>query len=70
MKIPRKPRSPLKHYSARNLQQAENRYKEILQIQPDNLDASNFLGIIFQQKKDYDSAIISADHEISYNDYR
>jgi lipoprotein NlpI len=62
--------SALKHYSVGNIQQAENRYKEILQIQPDNVDALNFLGIIFQQKKDYDSAIISTDQEILYNDYR
>jgi Tfp pilus assembly protein PilF len=59
MKIYKKLQSALKYYQAGHLQQAENLYKEILNVQPNNIEALHFLSIIFQQKKDYDSAILS-----------
>jgi tetratricopeptide (TPR) repeat protein len=59
MNVNKKFRLAVKYYQAGNLQQAENLYKEILENQPDNIDALYFLGVILQHKKDYDSAISS-----------
>lgn len=40
-----------------NLQQAEKLYKEILSVQPDNINALHFLGIVCYQTKNYDLAV-------------
>jgi tetratricopeptide (TPR) repeat protein len=57
MNVNKKLRLAGKYYQTGNLQQAENLYREILEHQPDNVDALYFLGVILQQKKDYDSTI-------------
>jgi tetratricopeptide (TPR) repeat protein len=57
MNVHKKLRLAVKYYQTGNFRQAENIYKEILESQPDNFDALYFLGVILQQKKEYDSAI-------------
>jgi tetratricopeptide (TPR) repeat protein len=57
MNVNKKLRLAVKNYQTGNLQQAEHLYREILEHQPDNIDALHFLGVILQQKKDYGSAI-------------
>jgi protein O-GlcNAc transferase len=49
--------SALKNYQAGNLQEAENIFKEILEVQSNNITAINLLGTINYQLKNYDSAI-------------
>ena len=49
--------SALENYQAGNLQQAENAFKKILEIQANNITAINLLGIIHYQNKNYDSSI-------------
>jgi tetratricopeptide (TPR) repeat protein len=50
-------KSAFEHFQAGNLQQAENICKEIVKVQPSNINAINLLGIISYQQKDYDSAV-------------
>jgi protein O-GlcNAc transferase len=47
----------LKYHQAGNLQQAEHIYKEILNDQPNNYYALNYIGILYYQLGNYDSAI-------------
>jgi FkbM family methyltransferase len=47
----------LRYFQAGNLQQAEDILKKILEVQSNNIDAINLLGIISYRQKDYDSAI-------------
>jgi tetratricopeptide (TPR) repeat protein len=49
--------SALQHQQAGNLKQAEQIYNEVLKVQPNNVYALHFLGLIFYQQKEYDSAI-------------
>lgn len=49
--------SALKNYQAGHIQQAEILLKEILEVQSNNINAINLLGILYYQLKDYDSAI-------------
>lgn len=49
--------SALENLQSGNIQQAENLYKEILSIQPDNINALHFLGVVHYQNKHYDLAI-------------
>jgi protein O-GlcNAc transferase len=46
------------HYQAGNLQQAELLYTEILKIQPDNVHALYFLGVICYQLEKYDLSTV------------
>jgi protein O-GlcNAc transferase len=39
------------------LEQAERLFKEILKVQPNNVSALHFIGVIYYQHKDYESAI-------------
>ncbi len=60
---------------AGNLDQAEKTYKEILRLQPDNVNALHFLGVTYYHHKEYDSAImyikkalqLKPDHVDAYN---
>ncbi len=47
----------LKEQKSGNLKIAENIYRKILEVQPDNVNALHFLGLIYFEKKDFDSAI-------------
>ena len=54
-----------RHLQAGQLQQAEQLYLQILQVQPNHLDALHFLGLIARQEKALQCpyvAIILADH--------
>ena len=57
MNINEEIRLALKYHRSGDLQQAENIYREILKIQPDNVDALHFLGILQYQLGNHDSAI-------------
>ena len=57
MNISKAIRSAFEHFQAGKLQQAENIYKEILKVEPNNVDALHFLGILHYQLGNYDSAI-------------
>ena len=57
MNINEEIRLAFKYHRSGDLQQAENIYREILKIQPDNVDALHFLGILKYQLGNYDSAI-------------
>jgi tetratricopeptide (TPR) repeat protein len=50
-------RLALEQYKTGNLKQAEYIFKQILQMQPKNIDACNFLGIIYYQWRNYDDSI-------------
>jgi protein O-GlcNAc transferase len=67
MKVYEKLQIALQHYQAGRFQRAQNLYKEILNVQPNNVEALHFLSIIFQQKKDYDAAILSYRKAIRHN---
>jgi len=47
----------LKEQKSGNLIMAESIYRKILEIQPDNVNALHFLGLIYFENKDFDSAI-------------
>lgn len=49
--------SAIENYQAGNLLQAESLFKEILAVHPNDVTALNFLGMIYYQLKNYDSAI-------------
>jgi tetratricopeptide (TPR) repeat protein len=57
MNIKKEIKSALEYYQAGNLQQAENIYRRILKVQPDNADALYYLGIICYQLGNYGHAI-------------
>lgn len=48
--------SAVEYYRAGDLEQAERVCKEMLDIQPDNVDVLSFLGILYYQRGLYDSA--------------
>ncbi len=50
-------KSALEHLQAGNLQQAEQIFRDILKVQPDNVSALHFIGVIYYHLKNYDSAI-------------
>jgi tetratricopeptide (TPR) repeat protein len=68
--------STLQLLKAGNLDKAEETCKEILRMQPDNVDALHFLGVAYYQHKEYDSAItyiekalqVKPDYVDAYND--
>lgn len=45
------------HHNAGRLSQAEDIYRQVLQVQPDNIDALHLLGLIAAHLKHYESAI-------------
>jgi protein O-GlcNAc transferase len=55
------------HYQRGSLQQAEDIYREIINMQPDKTDAYHFLGLIYFQRKDYDIAIEYIKEALSLN---
>ncbi len=57
MDIQQATRSALDFLQAGNIPQAEDIFKEILEVDPDNVSALHFTGIIYYQRKDYASAI-------------
>jgi len=62
--------SALQYHRQGDLQSAEQLYREILNIQPDNADALNLLGMIAFQSKKYEQAIQYYQKALSYyNDH-
>jgi protein O-GlcNAc transferase len=57
MNVERAVKSALEQLRAGNLPQAETIFKEIVRIQPQNVSALHFIGVIHYQLKDYDSSI-------------
>jgi len=49
--------SAIESHQTGNFQKAEQLYKEILQVQPDNFYALHYLGVLFYQLGEYDPAI-------------
>jgi tetratricopeptide (TPR) repeat protein len=60
-------KSAFENYRAGNLQQTVDICREILEIQPGNINALNLLGIVSYQQKDYDSAIEHTRKLVSLN---
>ena len=59
--------SALKHQQAGNLQQAANIFMDILEIQPNNIDALHSLGMICYQLGNYDLAINCLKEALRFN---
>jgi protein O-GlcNAc transferase len=57
MDIRKAVKSAIDDLQAGDVKQAELLFKEILRIQPNNISALHFIGVICYQRKDYDSAI-------------
>jgi protein O-GlcNAc transferase len=57
MDIRKATKSAIEHLQAGNLQKAERMFKDILKVQPDNVSALHFLGVIYYQQKNHDSSI-------------
>ena len=57
MDIKKKTKSALEYLQAGNVQQAEHIFRDILKVQPNNVSALHFIGVIYYQLKEYDSAI-------------
>jgi protein O-GlcNAc transferase len=57
MDIPYRTELAIRHYQRGDLQTSECIFKEILLIQPDNIDALSYLGLISYQCLNYDNAI-------------
>jgi protein O-GlcNAc transferase len=57
MDISKAIKTAIEHLQAGNLQEAEYMFKDILMIQPDNVSALHFLGVIYYQQKNCDSSI-------------
>lgn len=57
MNIDEAVQSALKNLQAGNMQEAENLLKGILSVQPDNINALHFLGLVYYETKNYDLAI-------------
>lgn len=57
MDIKKKTKLALEYIEAGNLQQAEHIFRNILKVQPNNVSALHFIGVINYQLKNYDSAI-------------
>jgi len=57
MNIHKKFQLAFKHYEAGNLQESVSICKEILRRKPREIAVLHFLGIVYQQLKDYDVAI-------------
>ena len=56
----------LKHQQVGSLLQAESIYKEILKVQPNNVNALHFLGLLFYQRKEYKFAIAHIKEALQY----
>jgi protein O-GlcNAc transferase len=57
MDIKEATKSALGYLQAGNNQQAEHIFRKILEVQPNNITALHFIGVIYYQLKDYSSAI-------------
>jgi protein O-GlcNAc transferase len=57
MDIQKAIKSAINCLEAGNLQQAEHEFKEILKVQPNNVSALHFIGVIYYQRKDYNTSI-------------
>ena len=57
MKVNKAIQAAFEHFQAGNLQEAENIYRELLKIQPNNTDAYNNLGSVLYEKGRFDEAI-------------
>ena len=55
------------HHQQGNLKQAEDLYKKILKVQPNNVDVYNYLGNVLQDKGDLDEAITRHQKAIELN---
>jgi predicted O-linked N-acetylglucosamine transferase (SPINDLY family) len=51
-------KSALDYLQSGNSQEAEHIFRKILEVQPNNVTALHFIGVIYYQLKDYSSAII------------
>jgi tetratricopeptide (TPR) repeat protein len=60
-------KSAFENYQAGNVQQAVTLCKKIMEIQPNNINAVNLLGIVSYQQKNYDSAIEYSKQLITLN---
>jgi tetratricopeptide (TPR) repeat protein len=50
-------KSAIQHHQTGNLQQAENIYREILNLQPDNFNALHYIGVLYYQSGNYEFAV-------------
>ncbi len=57
MDIKKKTKTALEYLQAGNVQQAEKIFRDILKVQPNNVSALHFIGVICYQRKEYDPAI-------------
>jgi protein O-GlcNAc transferase len=57
MDLKKKTKSALEYLQAGNVWQAEHIFRDILKVQPNNVSALHFIGVICFQRKEYDSAI-------------
>jgi predicted O-linked N-acetylglucosamine transferase (SPINDLY family) len=57
MDINKATKSALDYLQSGNSQEAENIFRDILKVQPNNVTALHFIGVIYYQLKDYSSAI-------------
>jgi protein O-GlcNAc transferase len=57
MDIKKETKSALAHLQAGNPKQAERIFRDILKVQPNNVTALHFIGVLYYQRKDYPSAI-------------
>jgi protein O-GlcNAc transferase len=59
--------SAIESHQAGNFQKAENIYKEILSVQPDNFYALHYLGVLYSQLGNYDPAVGYIEKAIEVN---
>jgi protein O-GlcNAc transferase len=57
MDIKKTTQSAIKYLQEGNLKFAEHLFRDILEVQPHNVSALHFIGVIYYEFKDYDSAI-------------
>lgn len=66
--IPQALQLALQHHQANHLQEAEQIYRQILEVEPNNSDALHLLGVIAYQVKNYDVAVDLISQAIQIND--
>ena len=66
--IPQALQLALQHHQANHLQEAEQIYRQVLEVEPNNSDALHLLGVIAYQVKNYDVAVDLISQAIQIND--
>ncbi len=66
--IPQALQLALQHHQANRLQEAEQIYRQVLEVEPNNSDALHLLGVIAYQVKNYDVAVDLISQAIQIND--